>query len=116
MFRQMTLDGKVRDTEVRFYMNGFERQRLWQETLNHGLFYMRVRSASYNEKTDQIDVYLDVVAQAFFVSDCEDPETFWCEELARVLLHEHVHSVLNMDVSLKACRAWDFDFIHNKCR
>jgi hypothetical protein len=117
MLRQMTLDGKVRETEVQFYMNGYERQL--RGALNHsdgdGVYVMRLSGGRYNEKTDQIDIYLDIVEQALFSDrslDCEDPDTFFCEELARILAHEHVHSVLNTQVSNKACRTWDSDFIY----
>jgi hypothetical protein len=98
-------------------MDGWKRQH--EDSVKQGYLAYQMYAGIYHGKTDEIDIDLDVATNAFFGLDCADheqatPEQIddFVEALARLILHEHVHSALNKYVSRKACSAWDSDSIH----
>jgi hypothetical protein len=113
MMQQLRLDGTPRETKVNLYLDGWERTHDDAEKHGYGMF--EIPSGTHDRLTDIIDINLDVCTSAFFGLDCEpEPEQAtpkdidrFAEALARIILHEHVHSVLNSEIDHDTSSAWD---------
>jgi len=113
MMKQLRLDGTVRETETRLNLDGWDQMR--REMEQHGYGMGMAYTGTHHSLTDVIDINLDVCTSAFFGLDCEpEPKqatpkqiAMFAEALARIILHEHVHSVLNSEVSHNTSSAWD---------
>jgi hypothetical protein len=109
-WKQLTLDGNVQETQVKFMLDGSKRAH--EQAKREGAFAWLVSGAFYDSHTDVITINLDVLIEAVLRDSWHDTLSvkrtdllIW--EFTKTMSHEYMHSVLRKLVSEKACHALD---------
>ena len=109
MLKQLTLDGKIRELQIEFQLDGWRKQEREQASEGGYDLYL-ISGGLYDTRTDTITISLDALLEVVLLkigdfSPNED-EAF-IAQFSKTVSHEYIHSLINNMVSGSACHKFD---------